>query len=312
MRALGIRVMGVFSLGLLLFLNNCGKDYEYGNFSNLKIVNGKEIEEIEYPAVYYIGNCTASFISDNVLITAGHCASTGSTIRISRRISATSLKVIRHPKYNYVGKNDITIAIFPKGTSPYWVEIYDGKASVGDEAILVGYGRNSSSGGSGVKRMGRTKLTRVGNGVLNSYRTTWNPGSGEDVSIAPGDSGGPLFLNGKLAGIASYHQNYQGSGHADVRWPEAYDFIAQYLEIDPQDPPVNVIECPQNYSKYLASGIAYRDKFCKHNSERVYIAYAFDMWWKWLKTINSTTLKFISLDTQEEQIISAYDMWITK
>lgn len=209
----------------LQFIISCGPQSD----SDLKIVNGLEVPEETHPAVFWLGNCTGTFVSDNTLLTAAHCIGSSNTVRIRRRINATSLKVKVHPKTQVTGRlgaYDIAVVVFPDNTAPAVVSVKTSPVKPGDEALFVGYGRNSSSGGSGVKRVGRNKVRSIDGGkTIVSSRSTSNPNSGEDVSVAPGDSGGPLFINGAIAGITSWHSNYSRSGHANLTAEPNQEFL---------------------------------------------------------------------------------------
>ncbi|MBS0347732.1 MAG: trypsin-like serine protease [Proteobacteria bacterium] len=58
----------------------------------------------------------------------------------------------------------------------------------------------------------------VGHDALGMLINRFDAGLGVDEGlIAPGDSGGPAFINGKLAGIATYTASlYEGSTHPDI------------------------------------------------------------------------------------------------
>lgn len=54
--------------------------------------------------------------------------------------------------------------------------------------------------------------------ALGQFIGAWNPGLGSDEGmITPGDSGGPAFIDGKIAGVASYGSNlYTSTAHPDI------------------------------------------------------------------------------------------------
>jgi hypothetical protein len=201
--------------------------------AELKLMNGKVIAEEEFPAVFWLGNCTGTFVSDNTLLTAAHCIGSSQTVRINRRINATSTKVLIHPetrRTGRIGAYDIAVAIFPDNTAPATVPVYPQNPASGQEAVFVGYGQSNNGAGAGTKRMGRNKIRDVSGDVIRSRRSTSNAGSGEDVSVAPGDSGGPLFIDGHIAGITSYMNEYYGSGHGDLASAKTREFLREAVE----------------------------------------------------------------------------------
>ena len=224
----------------------CGKPSTGGNSaSDIYLFNGKPISEETHPHVYSIGGCTATFLSDNTLITAAHCVRNGGTVRIARRLNATSLKVVHHPSYGgRLGINDVAIAIFPKGTSQHTAPLFNGSIRTGDDVFAVGYGCTNGGGSGGTKREGSAKIASLRNGVIGLVRQTNSPGAGSDVTLCPGDSGGPLFKNGAVVGIASYWDGGSGrsSGHADLTQESNRTFlrnmVAQGAVIPGLDGPV--------------------------------------------------------------------------
>src|SRR5690606_23594238 len=116
------------------------------------------------------------------------------------------LKVYVNPRYNGgIGEHDMAIAIFPPGTAPATIPLQTKTPQVGDEVLFIGYGGTGSGGGVGTKRMGVNTIRSLNRGVVHSRRRGSNPESGKDVSLIPGDSGGPLLHEGKLLGVASFH-----------------------------------------------------------------------------------------------------------
>jgi len=195
--------------------------------SDVMLINGKEVSEATHPHVYSIGGCTATFVSDSTLITAGHCVRQGGSVSIGRRINARSTKVIHHPRYSGTGVYDVAIAIFPKGTSQHTAPVFSGTLNSGDDVFAVGYGCTNGGGSGGIKREGRNKIAWLRSGVIGLQRSTNGPGSGESVTLCPGDSGGPLFRNNAVVGIASYWDGGAGrlSGHADLSAQTNIDFM---------------------------------------------------------------------------------------
>jgi hypothetical protein len=200
--------------------------------SDLFLFNGRNIPEETHPHVYSIGGCTATFVSDNTLITAGHCVSRGGAVRVARRLNARSLKVIHNPRYSGTGVNDVAIAIFPRGTAQATAPVFFGRLGVGDDVFAVGYGCTNGGGSGGTKREGVAKIASLSNGVIGLRRSSDAPGSGNDVTLCPGDSGGPLFRNGAVVGIASFWDGGAGrsSGHADLTAQSNRDFMRSVVE----------------------------------------------------------------------------------
>lgn len=119
-------------------------------------------------------------------------------------------KIYVHAEYVAwnIGWHDIALV---RVSEPFGLRSYpqlsSGQETLGAVCSLVGYGVTGrlSTGhthGDGALRAGTARITRFEAGmiVLPAMRS----GSPLPICIAPGDSGGPLFVHQRLAGIASY------------------------------------------------------------------------------------------------------------
>jgi hypothetical protein len=194
------------------------------------IHNGVSADD-KFPAVVRVGGCTGTFVSDTTLIYAAHClkASGNRAIVRSPFIAETS-NTFMHPSYNGIGANDIAVAIFADGTAGNFRSFYRGSRSRGTEIHMVGWGCDSTDPKRG-KKEGRNRLDSSRGGVLisSSRQTNWGQ-KGSDVSVCPGDSGGPLFINDKLAGVTSFHRYGRGSGHPDLQYASNMSFLKRMID----------------------------------------------------------------------------------
>ncbi len=259
---------GVVSLGLIAWVAGCG--VAPSNASQVKVTNGREVAESEYPSVILLYDkaegaiCTGTFITATVVLSAAHCTMGGevdadgnvidhviSIIKITDPIAkkaeliADSVKVVRNPLWDKNAKNvnkwDLSLITFPEGTSAAVSALAAVPAKAGDQLTIVGYGlnqmANTSDGSSaGVKREGTNKVTSVSGGFVQfTGLDKSKQGDGSDSSSASGDSGGPMFINGKLAGVTS-GGGFGGFGrtralYVDIWSAESRAFLSKYLTL---------------------------------------------------------------------------------
>lgn len=196
------------------------------------VVDGQETRD--HPAVVLLFTkdamrCTGTFVSDTTLLTAGHCVfktETGDTTVMlddcagNQTIGVESTKLFHQGQAGTdfgttVGAEqsayDLVVVLFPPGTAPAVLPLSPRAPAKGDELTIVGFGSdkliNESTSGLGEKlpfikkREGKT-----------AYRTDTPPGDlievqaplGDGSATSRGDSGGPVLLDGRIAGVASF------------------------------------------------------------------------------------------------------------
>jgi secreted trypsin-like serine protease len=221
-----------------LALIGCGDAPQ--NNSETKVTNGREVADSTYPSVVLLvfqspegqGICTGTFINDSQVISAGHCVDGLSTdapevVAVTKEIEngeekyyaiAKAVSYKRHPSYNIrlgVSPYDLSVIDFPANSAPATSALIRQPPRTGDTLTIVGYGNNESSldangeqtgSGAGTKRVGTNKVGSVTGGFINFVGLAGADGvtaAGSFVSSGSGDSGGPLFVNGAIAGITS-------------------------------------------------------------------------------------------------------------
>ncbi|MBF0443919.1 MAG: trypsin-like serine protease [Oligoflexales bacterium] len=208
--------------------------------TNGKVISEGEYPEVillHDPAAGAI--CTGTFIKDDTVLTAAHCTMQGKEIdKTSGKVNhtiywaevvadgekrkaekiAASTAIYRNPlwdeefKKQQVNKYDLAIVEFPPGTAKATARISSQKVKEGDTLTIVGYGLNYvpkskteiDKTSAGVKRMGTNKVSNLYRGFIYfSGATETTTADGTTVNASMGDSGGPLFIDGNLAGITS-------------------------------------------------------------------------------------------------------------
>jgi hypothetical protein len=179
------------------------------------LVNGIETQEQE--AVVLIetpsGYCTGTFVSDNTLITAAHCANNTKT-------GGIKYKKINPIEVTHYGKlagskskvwEDLLIVTFPAGTSKSFVSLSNRAPNIGDRITIIGFGQTdliNDNKPDGRKRKGYNTITNIAENqtvlVYEAPRDYAGIPLGERAMTGRGDSGGPVFLDGfGLVGIVS-------------------------------------------------------------------------------------------------------------
>ncbi len=178
--------------------------------------------------------CSGAAISPTAVLTAAHCINGAASMAFASftdsGINTATFNVasfLVHPSWagNALSQVDLALVFL---TSPLaaWVTIYDLYANtdeLGQTYTVAGYGvrasgtpttagAQGSAGGSGVLRVG----DNIWEATLNFNQTVRadvlisvfnQPGSqavAREVTVAPGDSGGPSFLGNKVAGVTSF------------------------------------------------------------------------------------------------------------
>ncbi|RZA25922.1 MAG: trypsin-like serine protease [Proteobacteria bacterium] len=206
--------------------------------SDVKVTNGVAISENVFPSAVLLmletpegqGLCTGTFVNDSQVVTAGHCveglSAKNPSVFYSTKINgeltplAQAVSFKRNPRYSIelgVNPNDVAVINFPAGTAPATTPIASQTPRVGTEFTIVGYGNNANynnasglleGSGAGVKRQGRNTLEAIDNNMLSFVGLTGKEtkstyAKGELVASGEGDSGGPMFVAGKLVGVTS-------------------------------------------------------------------------------------------------------------
>lgn len=229
-----------------------------------RIVGGNPVPDGEFEAVGELPECTATLITDQHVLTAGHCIcenenpgeprncdsrstftfsnvfpvdspstpADGSQIRQDVTIEGN---VREHPEYVAVGwlSHDFALLTLDVPASdkvlnvePIRVEYPERKPEVGDRLTLVGFGRtgNDCLSPPAGKRQIQLAINEVSSG--NVTLRLGQPG----MASCPGDSGGPgINSTGKIVGVASSGPNDNDANYDPTYL--AYDWIEQQVTV---------------------------------------------------------------------------------
>lgn len=148
---------------------------------------------------------TATAVSRRWALTAAHVVDGAKGITVGGSPAAV---VHISPAFTAVGKGDIALVEMEKAFALEWYPpLSDGTERVGQVVSLAGYGLHGklSTGhdsADGRLRAGTQKIERLDDGLIICHAQCGS--SPLEYCISPGDSGGPLFAGGRLAGVHSF------------------------------------------------------------------------------------------------------------
>lgn len=220
------------------------------------LFGGRPVKDGELKPSVYIGNCTATVVGPQVLLTAGHCRSTNSTATFTRGQTRYSGRCVRHPQYSQGGwlNNDFALCRFsPAIDLPVYGSLKRQDVAVGDKLIMQGYGAGSG---------GRLNVGDAVVGRINFMDIVTNG----RVYLGSGDSGGGLFaytsdmVNGPfvVVGVNSRGDRRNNSYFNRTALDRSQEFFVSYAKA--QDVEVcginwdcgaDVPECREEYQTFL-------------------------------------------------------------
>ncbi len=177
--------------------------------------------------------CSATFVGHNTLFTAGHCLDRAnpasvrylgntpmpiSDLRTRYDAGVSALKVIHHGEsylstamdFNNeaIRSKDFAIVIFPDNTAPAVLTVAGQRPAVGSTIRIVSYGNTvfgNTTGEDKFQWTGTNSLESMSNRGTNMLAMSAAPNTtnSADVLATFGDSGGGMFFNDELIGVAS-------------------------------------------------------------------------------------------------------------
>lgn len=219
---------------LWLLLASCSQENPIPSGSNLKVTDGVEISATEFPSVVRLdlgdAICTGTFVSPTTLITAAHCLENRPTIQYNRILA---VKVIQNARYFRQNINDdIGVVVFPENTAPAQTGFLGRSPRSGEAVTIVGYGNSyypspfsETGSGSGTRRKGQNVVRSLEEGLILVEARNSRP---DRAICGSGDSGGPLFVDNKLAGVTSSRSvslNPPICFYVDLEAPNTRDFL---------------------------------------------------------------------------------------
>ena len=209
---------------------------------SLDVVNGVECSTANSPVVLLnlkdsagqqLGSCSGTVIAPRAILTAAHCLPAGTAsikVFLGTGPELVSASFAAFPTYKESDgtTRDVGVVLMAQdmGRPPVPL-LLSRDARVGENAILVGWGKGSNILPASTLRAGVTTVTAVSSLVLQtSFSSTFS-------SVCQGDSGGPILLSEggvwSIGGVISANEtlacSFGDNFYANIRHPEISSFV---------------------------------------------------------------------------------------
>lgn len=183
-------------------------------------------------------HASAVVISPKWIVTAAHVVSSSDEVRIvigEREYKISRIKIHEDFKEDKVGYNDIALGESEEDFGmDFYPELYSDRDEAGKVVSMSGYGMTGTFRTGAVKST-ETKLagSNIVERIERNCLVCTNVGGVKtelEFMIASGDSGGGLFLDGKLAGINSFVMADDGKPNSDYGDECAHTRVSSYVD----------------------------------------------------------------------------------
>ncbi len=226
--------MTMTKLIIILLLTVCIFSIE----AKQKIINGIQVDNGIFPAVIRLNSrCTGTFIEHNILLTAAHCFRDPSVnVSIQTHYYTTwSSHIFLHPNYSRAttrnSPNDLALVVFQNNASPAIRYVAYEPPQINYQVTLVGFGyKDYPNGNYGIKNYGTNYISEINDIfiVIRRPESETPHATGVYSTAYSGDSGGPLFYNNQIIGVAK-SAGRNNTNYTNITIPENLEFINKIL-----------------------------------------------------------------------------------
>jgi len=204
---------------------------------DFNIIGGTEVpaNDPKYSSIVRIAtdgaSCTASVVGPKAILTAAHCGKTDAISKFKINGKDYSAKITRSPLYPGIDHDLALGLVTEEMLGVKYESVTTAPVKVSDVVTMYGYGCIQPGGGGG-----NDGILRFGDSIVTSLSAkdyvAKKPGG---AALCFGDSGGPSFILGVQAGVASKGNISDTSYFANLSLTESQDFLKKWAKDNATD-----------------------------------------------------------------------------
>jgi len=196
--------------------------------SEQTLIRGNPVPNGTRPEVVYISmngsRCTATVVSDRVIVTAAHCVGNGERATFAYGQNQYTSTCARSPIYPRQD-HDLALCLTEKkidGVKPAMVDL--NPLVLGEKVEILGYGCVRPGGGGG-----NDGILRNGEATVSGF-SNYDVVTRQGVALCFGDSGGPMMRAKKIVAVNSKGNISDTNYNLQLSLPESVNFMKAFAE----------------------------------------------------------------------------------